>query len=88
MAYAGPRPSLRTRIVEEQARATYSTAQSHLAPRRKPSFTERYRGTEYETPTTVSATREPLMSRGRSLVLVAGAAAVGMTGLLLTAAPG
>jgi hypothetical protein len=88
MAYAGNRPSLRTRIVEAQARATYSIDQSHLAPRRKPSFSERYRGTEYETPTTVSVTREPLMSRGRSLVLVAGTAAVGMTGLLLTAALG
>jgi hypothetical protein len=84
MAYAGTRPSLRTRIVEAESRATCPIDQSYLTPRREPSFTERYRGTEYETPTTVRVIREPLMSRGRSALLVAGTAAVGMTGLLLT----
>jgi hypothetical protein len=87
MTQVRTRPSLRTRIVEAQSRTTYSIDQSHLATRREMPFTERYRGTEYETPATVPVTREPLVSRGRTLVLVAGTAAVAMTGLILTAVP-
>jgi hypothetical protein len=88
MDHAPTRPSLRTRITEAQPRATYSVDRSHFAPRRQESFVERYRGTEFESPTTVVAVREPLMSRGRSFVLIVGAAAIGVTGVLLAAAPG
>ena len=88
MDHPRTRPSLRTRIVEAQSRATYSVDRSHFTPRRQGSFVERYRGTEYETPVTVLVVREPLLSRGRSFVLVVGAAAVGIAGVLLAAAPG
>lgn len=88
MDHAPTRPSLRTRIIEAESRPTYAIDRSYFTPRRQESFVERYRGTEYETPTTVHVVREPIMSRGRSLVLVVGAAVVGMTAVLLAAAPG
>lgn len=81
------RPSLRTRIIETQTRATYSVDGTYLARHRQESFVERYRGTEYESPTTILVVREPLVSRGRSLVLVMGATVVGVTAVILAAAP-
>jgi hypothetical protein len=74
MTQARTVPSLRARIAEAQSRTTYSIDQSWLTPRREVSYTERYRGTEYETPSTVRVTREPILSRGRSFVLLASAA--------------
>ena len=81
------RTSLRARIVAAQSRPTYSVDRSYFAPSRQESFVERYRGTEYERPAAVVTAREPLMSRGRSFVLVVGAAAIGIASMLLVAAP-
>ena len=88
MDHTSTRPSLLSRIVEAESRTSSSVDRSHFTPPRQESFVERYRGTEYETPRTVLVVRKPLMSRGRSFVLVVGAAAVGMAGMLLAAAPG
>lgn len=81
------RPSLRTRIIEAQTRATYTVDSAYSTRRRKESFVERYRGTEYETPSTVIVVREPLVSRGRSFVLLMGATVVCVAGVILAAAP-
>ena len=80
------RPSLRTRIEEAQARATYTAARSYVPPRREGSFVEQYQGTEYERPVTMLTMREPLVTRGRSFVLVIGAV-VGTVGILVAAGP-
>jgi hypothetical protein len=78
--------SLMTRIVETQRRAAISRDEARPPRRRQASFTERYRGTEFETISTVMPqVREPLMSRGRAFVLVSGTAALGMFGLILNA---
>jgi len=81
------RPSLMARIIETQKRASYASRDMHQTRRRDISFSERYRGTEYETPTPVLVADEPLMSRGRSFVLVLGAAALTVSGAVLVAAP-
>jgi hypothetical protein len=79
--------SLMTRVAETQRRAALAR-DGRRAPRpQKPSFVERYRGTEYETVGAVTfapAAPEPAVSRGRLFVLVMGAAAVGLFGFIAT----
>jgi hypothetical protein len=48
------------------------------------SFTERYRGTEFDTGGWVVLIGEPIASRGRAFVLVSGAAALALMTSLLT----
>ena len=83
------RQSLMTRIGETQRRAALVRDERRAPRRQKPSFTERYRGTEFETLGTLivpTQAREPLMSRGRLFVMVTGVAAMGMFGLIVNAA--
>jgi hypothetical protein len=88
MKYARTSQSLRTRIDEAQRGAEYSIDQSYFVPRGQGvTFAERYRGTQYETPTPVLVKREPVLSRGRSFLLVVGTASLSITGLLLVASP-
>ena len=82
------RPSLYTRISEERTRATLPAQAIRPAPRTVQSFTERYRGTEFETHFATSrVTREPIVSRGRAFVLLAGIATSTLLGILLGAMP-
>jgi hypothetical protein len=81
------RQSLMKRIVETQRQAAISRDEAQPPRRRQPSFTERYRGTEFETAVRVMPHgHEPVMSRGRAFVLASGAAAIGMLGLIVNAA--
>ena len=81
------RPTLMARIMEAQKRAAYADREPRATRHRDVSFAERYRGTEYETRSPVLVTHEPPVSRGRSFVIVLGAAALSMTGALLAASP-
>ena len=77
------RQSLMTRIVESERRAALAHVDRRRPRRPQPSFVERYRGSEFEGPrTAVLATRAPLLSRGRAFVLMSGAAAMGLLGLI------
>jgi hypothetical protein len=49
------------------------------------SFTERYRGTEFETIATVATTHEPSVSRGRTFVLVSGLACITLCAAMVLA---
>jgi hypothetical protein len=81
-----PRQSLMTRILETQRRAALARDEAYRPRRRQPTFTERYRDTEYAMVVTVfPQAREPVISRGRLFVLVSGAAAIGMLGLIVNA---
>lgn len=88
MTMARTFPSLYTRIIEERTRATIPARQIRPTPATVQSFTERYRGTEYETHFTMPrVTPEPLVSRGRAFVLLAGIATSTLLGLVLGAMP-
>jgi hypothetical protein len=79
------RQSLLTRILETQRQAAISRDERPPRPR-KPSFSERYRGTEFETISVAPRPREPLMAPGRAFVLLAGAAAIGLIVALMSVA--
>lgn len=82
------RPSLGTRILEHQRGIT--TIPAGGSGIRKPttqSFTERYRGTEYETCVRRVVVSEPLISRGRQLWIVSGTAVAVVIGVVLAATP-
>lgn len=88
MSFARPYPSLRTRILENGSKyGTIPSGHASLAKPPQQSFAERYRGTEYETHWTTAPVAEPAVSRGRTMVLVVGAAVTGVLILLLTATP-
>ena len=81
------RQSLMTRIVESERRATLTQDQPRGPQRRQPTFSERYRGTEFEAPRTAAwEAQPPSVSRGRAFVLVAGASAVSLCLVVVAAA--
>lgn len=80
--------SLLTRVAETQRRATLARDERRAPRRQKPSYVERYRGTEFDTVSGAivfePAAPEPIVSRGRLFVLVMGVAAVGLFGFIAT----
>ena len=82
------KPSLLTRIVEAQALSTSIPATAAPSRRNDVSFVERYRGTEFESPSPVMVARQPVVSRGRSFVLLLGATVLGLLGMLVATSPG
>lgn len=83
------RQTLMQRIVETQRRAAIARHEARRPRRPQPSYSERYRGTAYETARTTpssTATPEPLMSRGRVFVLATGTAVVSLSVLIVSAA--
>lgn len=82
------RSPLTMRIAETQRRAAPIRHEAPPVPRRAMSFAEQYRGTEYETVSTVAASREPRVSRGRTFVLVGSAAAICLCGVIAMSATG
>jgi hypothetical protein len=84
MNAARTRASLLSRVLETQRRAAAAAYQPRETRRTEMSFTERYRGTEFETPVAVVTLHQPVISRGRSFVILGGAVTVGLAGLILT----
>jgi len=82
------RRSLLARIVEGETQVGYVVDRSYLVPTRTESFVERYRGTEFESPTPELVVHQQHMSRGRTFVIIGGAVAVGLVGTLVAAIPG
>jgi hypothetical protein len=82
------RASLLSRILEAQRRAAAAEYEPRQTRRPSVSFTERYRGTEYESLSPVVTVHEPAISRGRAFVIVSGAAVFGLTGLVLASGLG
>jgi len=82
------RPSLLTRISESKSRATSTVDRSYYSSPRQESFVDRYRGTEFESPTREFVVPQDHVSRGRSFVVVVGVALVGLIGTLLVTATG
>jgi hypothetical protein len=80
--------SLMTRVAETQRRATLARDERRAPRREKPSYVERYRGTEFESTSSAVASQpappEPMVSRGRLLVLTLGLAAVGIFSFIAT----
>ena len=67
------RTTYRTNFMRDPWALNLKPAGLPAAPtRREPSFTERYRGTEFETPVQVARPDAPI-ARGRAFVLVSGA---------------
>lgn len=87
MERSDTRPSLHQRIARTEERAAYVVDRSVLERPREPSFSERYRGTAYETPVRVAPSHEPPLSRGRYFVLVGAVGVAGMIGLILAVSP-
>ena len=88
MNAARTRSSLLFRVLETQRRAA-ADEYAALRPRRQEaSFTERYRGTEFETVSEVVTVVEPAISRGRAFVCISGAATFGMAALVLASGVG
>jgi hypothetical protein len=83
MNAARTRSSLLTRVLEVQRRAAAAEYEARRTRGSDVSFTERYRGTEFETLGAVVTIREPAMSRGRAFVIVTGSATLGLAGLVL-----
>jgi hypothetical protein len=83
MNAARTRSSLLYRVLEMQRRAAAAEYQSRRTRRSEISFTERYRGTEFETLDSVVTISEPSMSRGRAFVIMSGSATLGLAGLVL-----
>jgi hypothetical protein len=67
-----------TRIMETQRRAAVARDERRPPRRTQPTFSERYRGTEFDSWSTLIAepADQPVMERGRQFVIVSGAAAV------------
>lgn len=87
MERSATRPSLYQRIAQTEVRAAYVVDRSVLERPREPSFSERYRGTAFETPVRVTPGYEPALSRGRYLVLVGAVGLVGIVGFALAISP-
>ncbi len=83
MNAARTRSSLLIRVLEMQRRAASAEYESRRTRRSEVSFTERYRGTEFETVDSVVTIREPSMSRGRAFVIMSGSATLGLAGIVL-----
>jgi hypothetical protein len=82
------RPSLRARIDERKHGITYiPTGVSGITKPVTQSYTERYRGTEFEMHVRRVVVSEPLISRGRTAWLVAATAVSVVVGVWLAAAP-
>ncbi len=82
------RPSLLTRITEAKSQASTTVNRSYRETPRQESFVDRYRGTEFETPTMQFVVHHDHISRGRSFVIVVGCAVVSLLGMMLMAAGG
>lgn len=88
MNAARTRASLLSRVLETQRRAAAAEYEPRESRRAEVSFTERYRGTEFETPVVMVTLREPVISRGRAFVIASGSATAGLAGLFVAAALG
>ncbi|HKZ91494.1 MAG TPA: hypothetical protein VJZ50_05095 [Candidatus Limnocylindrales bacterium] len=88
MNAARTRSTLLTRVIETQRQAAASRYDDRRTHRRQVSFAERYRGTEFETLSTALVVREPHISRGRTFVLVTGAATIGLAGVIIAGSMG
>ena len=86
MSHTHAYPSLYARIRDTRAgQTTIPAGESWIRPPAVASYTERYRGTEYESHLEAPAPdREPLVSLGRQFVLLSGAAAAAITVLALS----
>ena len=78
------RASLLTRIGQVQERAKATDYQSTDVQRQQPSFVERYRGTEWETPSSVIVVKSN-PARGRTFVWVTLSAMIATTALIIGA---
>ena len=78
MPLARTSPSLRSRIVASQSpMVTIPSGRSGIGPPRVESYTERYRGTEYDSGCArPPAAGEPLLSDGRLMVIMSAALTV------------
>ena len=74
--------SLLTRVVQAEERAKAAAYQSPDAPRQEPSFVERYRGTEWETPSSVVVV-DSAPARGHTFVWVTLSAMIATTALII-----
>jgi hypothetical protein len=83
MNAARTRASLLSRVLETQRRAAAAEYQPRHTRRVEVSFTERYRGTEFETLAPVMTMPRSSISRGRAFVIMSGAATLGLAGLIL-----
>ena len=89
MSLAHTQPSLLCRI-DAKRRGIVTIPAGRLSGVTKPSvqsYSERYRGTEYETPSAPVVVSPPLVSRGRLLTLVASIATAVALGTTLGVAP-
>lgn len=77
------RASLLTRIAQTQERARTTPHPSPHERRREPSFVERYRGTEWETPSSPVIVADEVPARGQVYVWLTLSAIVGTTALLI-----
>ena len=75
--------TLSGRIEDIQRQSPSLVVRRQVPRRQQPSFTERYRGTEFETPVTTVAGRPEGVARGRLFVLMAAAAAMAFCALIL-----
>ena len=94
MAIARPYPtlrtraSLRTRILEhQQGQTTIPAGRSGIRKPDERTFSERYRGTDFETHVEKVVVSEPLMSRARTVLLVSASAVAVVAGVMLGAGP-
>ena len=92
MSHAHTRPSLLGRIdAKQHGYVTISTARSGIQKPEAGSFSERYRGTEFEQPLGTVGFAEPSVappvSRGRLLMLGSAATATVVLGVVLAATP-
>jgi hypothetical protein len=83
MNAARTRASLLSRVLEMQRRAAAAEYESRRTRRSEVSFTERYRGTEFDIVGPVMTIHEPSISRGRAFVIMTGSATLGLAGLVL-----
>ena len=88
MSLARTYPSLRTRIVQQQAWTIPADIGGVTRPKPIASYTERYRGTEFASPVgPPMARRAKPDTRGRNFVLLWGTAIVSVAGVVLVAMP-
>ena len=88
MNAARTRASLLSRVLETQRRAAAAQYEPRHTRRTEMSFTERYRGTEFDNLSGDVVIREPAISRGRAFVLVSGAATLLVAGIYLASGLG
>ena len=90
MSHTHAYPSLYARIRETRTgQTTIPAGESWIMPPAVASYTERYRGTEYETHFEAPRPdRGPLVSTGRQFVLLSGVVAATISALALSVAFG